>query len=586
MKKLFVLFSLTLFASCGGQKADLILSTASEEGAREFLEEEIKNSGIVGLSAALVVDQEVIWAFGVGYSDKKSKTPADENTIFRVASVSKLFTATAVMQLVEDGLVDLDEPITTYIPEMTNLSPALNSEIGFEASTVRNLLCHNSGLFSDFGNGAIYSTNFEGLSTNFTGLPHAISGRYLAHSPGTVFDYSNVGFSILGILISRVGGMDYVDYMREKVLIPLGMTNSDFEVTEEIEANRTTGYGLTGGVENFPYLRDIPAGGLNTSAMELTKFVKSIFADGGEVLSSDSLAEMMTPQNADYEQAIGLQIGLAFWLSPHETVPAPFQAYHYGDITPFHTAVLLMPEEKIGLILLCNSEAGLFALRDITAKLGREVYLEYAENPVSPAPAPVETEMSEEELLNLEGSYSGGFGLIDVSAKKNCLIGSLNGLSIQLVPLSNGRFKPYLRIMGMSFDPFFFRGYEIGFEMQNGVQSAYALCDGVPMASMERFTADKENAELWEEYCGKYEMVDLDGIALLDKAELSYDQKRGLLLFTAKIFGLPLSLPLQVVDGSRAVVIGDTRRTGDSVLLSIEEDGVYLDYAGYRMKKK
>ncbi len=176
---------------------------------------------VTGLSVALVDDKGLIWAQGFGYADKENNIPATPQTVYRVASISKIFTATAIMQLAEQGRINVDEPLTTYLPEFS-----IKTRFpGGGRITPRNLMTHHSGLPANFYKG-IFSSNPE----HFTKVIKEIKDEYLAYPPDYVYSYSNLGVTLLGGVIERVSGKDYASYMDESILGPIGMDNSSFFV--------------------------------------------------------------------------------------------------------------------------------------------------------------------------------------------------------------------------------------------------------------------------------------------------------------------------------------------------------------------
>ena len=182
-----------------------------------YIAKSMKKNKVIGLSIALVDDQEIIYARGFGYADQENNVFATKNTVYRAGSVSKLFTATAVMQLAQSGKVDIDAPYDTYVPEFsiqTRFS-------GAGAITPRNIMTHHSGLPSDYISG-MFTLEPESLEQF---LPR-LKEEYTAFPPDLVFCYSNLGVGLLGPLIERVSKKGYVNYMNEEVLAPLGMINS------------------------------------------------------------------------------------------------------------------------------------------------------------------------------------------------------------------------------------------------------------------------------------------------------------------------------------------------------------------------
>ncbi|HWR72054.1 MAG TPA: serine hydrolase domain-containing protein, partial [Nitrospirota bacterium] len=193
------------------------------EYAKQYLtwliKKEMKKFDVTGLSIALVDDQRVVWAEGFGYADKANKVPATPETVYRVGSISKLFTVTAAMQLAEQGRFDIDKPLQTYLPEFSIKSRFPDAG----PITPRSIMTHHSGLPSDL---------IQGMWTKdpepFTSVASRLTDEYAAYPPNFVFSYSNLAMTLLGHAIEKTSGRDFVSLLDDRVLKPLQMTHSSF----------------------------------------------------------------------------------------------------------------------------------------------------------------------------------------------------------------------------------------------------------------------------------------------------------------------------------------------------------------------
>ena len=178
---------------------------------------------VPGLAVALVDGDRVLWTEGFGYRDRRGRHPVTADTMFSVQSMSKLFTATAVMQAVEAGRLDLDEPITTYLPDFTVHS-------AFETHperkiTLRMLLSHTAG----FTHEAPVGNNNELEPGDFDAHVRSISDTWLRFPVGTGYAYSNLGIDLAGYILEQVEGKPFAEVMRDSLLAPLGMDHSTFD---------------------------------------------------------------------------------------------------------------------------------------------------------------------------------------------------------------------------------------------------------------------------------------------------------------------------------------------------------------------
>ena len=183
----------------------------------------MKKDCLPGLSIALVDKYGVVWSKVYGFTDRKKKKPVTPDTIFSIQSMSKTFTATGVMVAVQDGLVDLDAPITTYIPNFrVNSRFEINPQ---EKMTLRHLLSHRAGFTHE---APIGNNNYPDFPS-FEAHIESISDTWLRYPVGQRYCYSNLGIDLAGYILQVVSGKPFVQYMKEEVLGPIGMKNSSFD---------------------------------------------------------------------------------------------------------------------------------------------------------------------------------------------------------------------------------------------------------------------------------------------------------------------------------------------------------------------
>ncbi|MBF0292663.1 MAG: beta-lactamase family protein, partial [Nitrospinae bacterium] len=191
-----------------------------------LIKREADKRGIRGVSVALVDSGETVWAEGFGFADEAGKKPATERTLYRVGSISKLFTMLGVMKLSENGRVNIDGAIADYIPGFSIKTRFADAP----PITIRSVLTHHSGLPSDYAKGM-----WTDKPERFTSLIGLLKEEYAANPPGLVFSYSNVGFTLLGAVIENASGSRYEDYMDTHLLGPIGMKDSAFEIKPAME---------------------------------------------------------------------------------------------------------------------------------------------------------------------------------------------------------------------------------------------------------------------------------------------------------------------------------------------------------------
>ncbi len=187
-----------------------------------------------GISFGIVVDGQLVYTNSYGYTDIKKKIPASSSSMFRIASMSKSFTAMAILKLEEEGKLDLDDPAYFYIPELKDLKyPAADAP----HITIRHLLTHGAGFPEDnpWGDRQLADTDKDLME--FIGKQISFS-----NPPGIAFEYSNLGFALLGKIVSKVSGKRYQDYIREYIWQPLGMENAEWEYGNVPPDKKAHGY--------------------------------------------------------------------------------------------------------------------------------------------------------------------------------------------------------------------------------------------------------------------------------------------------------------------------------------------------------
>jgi CubicO group peptidase (beta-lactamase class C family) len=307
---------------------------------------------VPGISVAVVDGDHVLWAQGFGYADRDRKTPVTLNTIFSVQSMSKLFTATAVMRAVQEGKVDLDVPITTYLPDFR-----VNS--AFEQHperkiTLRMLLSHTAG----FTHEAPVGNNYELDPGTFEVHVKSIEDTWLRFPVGTGYAYSNLGIDLAGYILEKVYGKPLAQVMNDEVLGPVGMGHSTFDrATIDATADRAIGYTAMG----IPSpLVDVPmtaAGGLYASVSDLARFLSFQLGDGTidgrVVLDSGLMAEQRTIPSPNAGSQAGYALGVMRTRWRAERYQDLFN--HGGGGFGFLSDLWWVPSMQLGIAVLTNS---------------------------------------------------------------------------------------------------------------------------------------------------------------------------------------------------------------------------------------
>jgi CubicO group peptidase (beta-lactamase class C family) len=304
----------------------------------EYLESQLKEQKIPGISLAIVKDGTIVKAQGYGFSNIEHQVAAKPETIYQSGSVGKQFTATAVMMLVEDGKIGLDDPITKYFKD----APKFWKQI-----TVRHLLTHTSGIPD-------YTSESVNYRSDYTedDLLKILMKLKPEFSPGEKWNYSNSGYMLLGFLIRKVTGKFYGDVLEERVFGPLGMTTAQVISESDIIPNRAAGYQLD--KEKLrnqdwvsPTLNTTADGALYLTVLDMARWDEGHY--GTKLLKQESFKKMWTPvrlnNQTSYPYGFGWRLG---YQRGHRVIE------HSGHWQGFSTGISRYPDYDLTVIILTN----------------------------------------------------------------------------------------------------------------------------------------------------------------------------------------------------------------------------------------
>ncbi len=312
--------------------------SASDEVA-QYVKTEMARQHIPGIAVLVSRSGEIVRAQGFGFSNVELQVPVKPETLFQSGSVGKQFTATAIMMLVEEGKISLDDPITKYFPD----APA-----NWKPVTVRNLLSHTGG-FTD------YPKDFD-FRKDYTedDLLKIVAGIPLAFPPGTKWSYSNLGYLTLGILIHRVTGKFYGDVLEERIFHPLGMQSTRIMSEADIIPNRAAGYRLVKGqLKNqewvSPTLNTTADGSLYFSIVDLAKWDAALYTE--KLLKRSSLEQMWTVVKLNDGKPNSGNYGFGWEITSshgHRLID------HDGAWQGFKTQISRYVDDKLTVVVLSN----------------------------------------------------------------------------------------------------------------------------------------------------------------------------------------------------------------------------------------
>ena len=329
-----------LFVCCLFTFATLALAQSSLDSAfADYVKAEMERQHIPGLALLVTRDGKVVRSEGFGVANVELQVPVKPETIFQSGSVGKQFTATAVMMLVEAGKIGLNDPLTKYFPD---------APPSWKNVTVRELLSHTGG----FGD---YPKNFN-FRKDWTEpqLLKLVESIPLAYPPGTKWAYSNLGYLTLGILIHRVSGEFYGDFLQQRIFEPLGMQTTRIISEADIIPNRAAGYRLVKGeLKNqewvAPMVNTTADGSLYFSIVDLAKWDAALYAR--KLLKASSYDLMWTPVKLKNGQPNKAGYGFGWFIeerNKHRCI------HHDGSWQGFETAIDRYVDDQLTVIALTN----------------------------------------------------------------------------------------------------------------------------------------------------------------------------------------------------------------------------------------
>ena len=319
-----------------------------------FFEQQLSELNIPGAVISVVKDGEIFFANGYGYANLEQKIPADaEKTLFRVASLSKLFTATAAMQLYERGELDIHSDVNRYLEDWQIESPYS------EPVTPARMMMHTDGTTQRLiGLGARTKAQMQPLAEY---LPEYMPKIY--YPPGKFYSYSNHSIALLGYLVEKISGIPFVEYIDKNIFQPLEMSRSSFEQppVSELPKNFATGYQVKNGkVEPVPYLylNIAPAAAAMTTATDMAHFMLAHLQQGNyrgsQILQPETTEMMHSSHYQIHPKLPGTSYGFRERLVNNKRAIG-----HLGSLRGYSSYLNLIPEEKIGIFIATNSFSNL-----------------------------------------------------------------------------------------------------------------------------------------------------------------------------------------------------------------------------------
>lgn len=344
-----------------GEQSPLLAQADAWGGVfAEFSEQiatEVDKDGLGGITVGVVVGRDLVWARGFGWADVERKIPAGVNTIYRIGSISKSMTAVALLRLWEQGVVDLDGAVEAVLPEMAELR---NRPVGGPEVTYRHLASHTAGL--------IREPELEGATEGPLELWEekllaSIPTTSFYAAPGESYQYSNIGFGILGYSLSRAAGIPFMELVDASIFRPLGMQATGFVVTPAMAEQLATGAERSrdGTIDTRGPLLEhvgrgykVPNGGVYSTVGDLGRFVAGLTNSATvPLLGPEARALIRTPQTPEDSRT---QYSIGFFLFPQ--ADGRMFVGHSGSVAGYNAYLVFEPVSGVGVVMLRNYLGG------------------------------------------------------------------------------------------------------------------------------------------------------------------------------------------------------------------------------------
>lgn len=549
-----------------------------------LIRKEMQAHDVIGLSIALVDDQKIAWSEGFGYADRIHRIPAGADTLYVAGGLSQLFTATAVLQLAEQGAIGLDRPVRDALPEFSIRSRFRNAP----PITPRNLLSQHAGLPAMHFKGML-AANPEPLARFVAGL----KDEYAAFPPNEVFSPSFPGYDVLGHLVEEKCARAFADCLQARVLAPLGMTHSTFDAARADRAHLAVNYWNKKPVAMLK-LRDVPAAGLVSSVTDLGHFVQMLFDggrfDGKPVLKPQSIAEMLRAQNTNVPLDLDTRVGLAWRLSGVRFPQARQVAWLNNDSPYARGRILILPEQKLGVIVLTNCSGSSEVAERVSERL-LQLVLQQRKLPNLAAPhrTALTAITSRPTSEQVRGNYATTLGLITVRGDRARYHAEMFGKTLNLNPQPEGLYAPEYRFLGLIPIPIsVLKEVRLTTADIGGHQVVVAYYRDQAHRIGEKI-GPVRLSDAWLRRLGTYQAADRDpllDLVKLGNVALAYTD--GALYLRYRVpgwLGLVANIPVRPVSDTELVIDGTGWLMGETIQ-AVQRDGRdYLRYSGYDFRR-
>lgn len=523
---------------------------------------ELKENHVSHASFALINRDSVV--FEDNFSAKGDNANRDKP--YLIGSVTKVFTAVAIMQLYEQGKIDIDKPVSDYVTDFRIHQRFPDSS----PITIRSVLTHHAGLPSD-----IYLHKFSAGKHDFNEILPYLNSQYTCFPVGKLWAYSNLGYALLGILTERVSGMKYQDYISKFIFQPLGMKNSGFYTDFNSQKKLSVAFNDSGMLKAEYPIFDQPAGSVYSSLNDMIEFCRS-FIDKKEVLLKNTTIEKIFElQNAD--NLLDLDHRCAICFNFRNKASETGRVFEHGGATMYHRAqIFIAPDAGLAAVMLSDSPKG----KDNAWKLNEQLMTAYckaralnANNKVNPEKKMQFTPIAGKNLKSYAGDYALPGMICRMNWKYNHLNPVINGQSFYLTENDENSFVPAKRFMGIMFKS---KKMHFLLEEINGEKLFIQAMPWGELAVIGTQTTRKPIPAIWKQRTGTYRVTNAAPTDVETLVKIRIEQENGFIVlkygFNPEMsFGQDAVLALGISNDFEAFVLGNGRGGGESVVFDKDE---------------
>lgn len=493
------------------------------------------------------------------------------------------------MKLVEAGKVALDEPLSAYLPEFKPMTWGTSAD----DVTIRRLLTHHSGLSSDnWYRWAFGDTRPENYPRQLSEALGAANALTLASPPDHVFSYSNLGYSLLGLVVERVSGISFDDYLRQEIFTPLGMRDSSFVIQEDKLDRYARGF--AGSREIFvPYIREIPEGSLCTTSDDMGRYLSSLLSSwkGGKgILSRSSVKEMFSVQNPGVELDFDFSVGLAWWIVDFTSMPGEFAVGHAGDLSPYHAITYLLPERDLAVHLMVNGDYGIggYSYTGILVEAFKEFSAEKDKGPFAAerlvGPQSPRAILPPALASEFVGVYATQLGLMQVERSHSGLKARVLRQWFDLTYHVDGSLTLGMKILGIPVELPIFKELYLSSDILDGNRMLNIRVKGILIGPDEKIRPSEPH-EAWLARSGSYVQVNGEPKPQFQGFRLGVDKATGLFCLSQKRDGKWLDYPLKTISDTEAILDGKGRNLGETLKVVDDSKRLLLFFDGLLLER-